>query len=165
MFGGGQAQTSGILRRSHSYYFIHWSMINLCFSKPVIWVRDSQAFASSETSLNVTSFHKLRRDERKIAHWLKGGSAWEPDLSDWKSDPKAATYCMLFTSLNLNFVIYKMVCLSHWSVLKIQQHHACKTLTILMKHILSPPISLVVIQLGNTHWEVHHLQMMFCSWK
>lgn len=43
-------------------------MINLCFFKPVIWVRDSQAFASPETSLNVTSFHKLRRDERKLVH-------------------------------------------------------------------------------------------------
>lgn len=67
-------------------------MINLCFFKPVIWVRDSQAFASPETALNVTSFHKLRRDERKLVHWLKEGSAWEPDLSDWRSDPKAATY-------------------------------------------------------------------------
>lgn len=65
---GSSSDTRDSEKESFLLFYRIWSMINLCFSKPVIWVRDSQAFASPETSLNVTSFHKLRRDERKLVH-------------------------------------------------------------------------------------------------
>lgn len=55
---------SRLLLVSWLLFSLQWSVHSLCFFKPVIWARGYKAFPSSETSLNTTSSHRLRRDKK-----------------------------------------------------------------------------------------------------
>lgn len=58
---GDKQRHKGLWEGVMFFILLHWSTPSLCFSKPIIWARGSKAFASSETSRSMTSFHRLRR--------------------------------------------------------------------------------------------------------